>query len=498
MALHRLKGNSTSDSWSRCDPNQYSHLYDVRKRTDIKQEPIAATRPIHKDTIEISHDKLKEEALNRLRHTSKYVIAQNSFMRIGKYLFLAAALPPFFLFYGLPRWTIVEGMPALLAFSLWMWKKIQGQAEKQIQAGNRKVAQLMQFVQRVAQVMLQPLVHLALQIRQSIRRFRDRSLHLINKMNAKVKQSFHFPRLNIIFNQRMNDVRHFFFKIQDKCFKKKEEVSLRLHQGIRWVKNCPQLILEWGQFQFQRLNTKMLSLIDPLRNRFETSQKWAQKGTDWISNRIANCFKMFTKPFVLMHRLYKAYIQFHLKKLKETCNQKWEKVENFLQRRHHRAFAFLQAQQDLLKRLSSDRFLLFIAFHPWMKKQHSHLQNLLKKCLFHPATRKMCDGVLRGYSLSINFLLQLGKIGLHALSYAKSFFKRCFSGLRGIARSMSTPIYSFMEVALRLLLRGGVYILYYSLLFLTICFILLMWAFHSLREYTSYLFSTFSFNFRKI
>jgi hypothetical protein len=135
MAIYRA-----SDSLSRCDPNQYSSIYDVRKRPDIKHEPVAATRPIHKDTIEISRDKLKEEALNRLRHTSKYMIAQNSFMRIGKYLFLAVALPPYFVIYGLPKWILVEGIPAIFSMSLWMWKKIQHRTQKQIEVANRKVS----------------------------------------------------------------------------------------------------------------------------------------------------------------------------------------------------------------------------------------------------------------------------------------------------------------------------------------------------------------------
>ena len=85
----------SSDSLSRCDPSLYSNIYDVRKHPDVKHTVKAtATQPTHRDTIEISRDKLKEEALNRVRHTSRFVIAQHGFMRVGRYLFLAVAFPP--------------------------------------------------------------------------------------------------------------------------------------------------------------------------------------------------------------------------------------------------------------------------------------------------------------------------------------------------------------------------------------------------------------------
>lgn len=497
MAIHRSTGNRTSDSWSRCDPNQYSSLYDVRKRSDIKQEPSAATRPIHKDTIEISRDKLQKEALNSLRHTSKYVIAQNGFMRVGKYLFLAAALPPYFMIYGLPKWILVEGMPALFSFSLWMWKKVRDQTEKQIHSGTRKVIQMAQFVQGVMQVMLQPLVHMALQIRESFRHFRDYSLLLIKKMTAKIKHGAHFPRLNVTLSQRVNDIRYFFSKINKKWSEKKEEISLQVQQGIQWIKQSPQLILNWGQFQFQRFGQHALSLVHQWKNRFEASQQWAQKGTEWTSLQLKTCLKVFKKPFVLISHLYKRYAEPSWEKLKENYKEKWLKVDHFLKRRHRRSLVFLQAQQEKLKRLSSECFLSFIVNHPSMNQLHSALQKSLRKCLLHPITRKVCDGVLKSYSFITHILLQFAKIGLHALPLIKSIFTRCWNGIRAIIQLGSNSLNAVLAVAMRLFQQGALYALYYFLLFLTISLILLIWAFRSLGEYTGYLFSTFSFNIRK-
>src|ERR1051325_11606615 len=103
MAIYR-----PSDSLSRCDPNLYSNIYDIRKHPDVKPSVSAVTAP--KDTIEISREKLKTEALSHLRQPGKYLIAFNSFMRVGKYLFLAIAFPPYLMLYGLPKWIIIEGL----------------------------------------------------------------------------------------------------------------------------------------------------------------------------------------------------------------------------------------------------------------------------------------------------------------------------------------------------------------------------------------------------
>ena len=56
--------NRSSDSLSKCDPGSYSNIYDARKRPDVKNHRVTPSASVQKDTIEISHDKLKKEALS--------------------------------------------------------------------------------------------------------------------------------------------------------------------------------------------------------------------------------------------------------------------------------------------------------------------------------------------------------------------------------------------------------------------------------------------------
>lgn len=497
MAIHRSTSHHSSDSWSRCDPDQYSNLYDVRRRADVKLEPIAATRPVHKDTLEISHDKLKEEALNRLRHTSKYVIAQNGFMRIGKYLFLAVALPPYFAIYGLPRWVFIEGLPSLFSFSLWMWKKLQNQTEKQIHIGMKKVIQMAQFVQKVVQVMLQPLVHLALQIRQRIRRFRDHSFHLIKKARAKINLSFPFPSLKLALNERANDIRHFLSRTQEKWEKKKEKMALQMQQGGQWIKDSPHLISEWAQCQFQRFIRQVISSRCQWKNCFQASDQWAQKGTNWISGYVHTCFKILGQPFVLTYHAYKTHMQPFFQKIKEFGKKNERKLEDFFRRYHRQVYAFLESQQVKLKHLSSERFLSSVAFHPWLKKLHVIVQKWLKKCLFHSLTRKICRGGLKCYVSCVNVFLITAKMSLDALSKTQTLSMKCYQWVCFFIQSGSKSALAVLVIGVSWFQKGALHVLYYFLLFLTISFILLVWALESLGSYSNDLVSAFSLALRK-
>lgn len=485
MAIYRA-----SDSLSRCDPNQYSSMYDVRKRPDIKHEPVAATRPIHKDTIEISRDKLKEEALNRLRHTSKYMIAQNSFMRIGKYLFLAVALPPYFVIYGLPKWILVEGLPVIFSMSVWMWKKVQHRTQKQIEAANRKVVQMVQLVQNTVQVLMQPLVHLALQIRQSIRRFRDRALRRFKTIVVRVKQAFHLPKMNL--TQGLQRVHKRLLSLREKWANRAQKVGIGIQQGIQWIKESPQAIYGWGQIQFQRLNQQVSSLGLQWKNRSHTPHELAQRATDSVSKGFKWGFEGFKKQFTPLVQFYQEQWLPKWHKLREACKGRWLQTRDFFQHKHQRALAFLQVMQEKLKRVTSDRVLQYLLSHPWMRKLPDHFQVWLKKCLSHPVVRAICDTGVKCYTLSVNALLEGAKFALRIVGQGSALVIKYCNLVRSTIKIASQSVISVLKVVQRTLSKSAFYVLFYFLLFLTIALILLIWSVRLLGNYTSSLFSHFS------
>ena len=87
-------------------------------------------------------------------------------MRIGKYLFLAVAFPPYFVVYGLPKWILVEGIPSIVSMFVWMWKKVQNPVQKQLESRSQKIGEIVGFIQKLGQLLIQPLVHVAVEIRE--------------------------------------------------------------------------------------------------------------------------------------------------------------------------------------------------------------------------------------------------------------------------------------------------------------------------------------------
>lgn len=286
--------NRPSDSMSRCDPSLYSNIYDVRKRSDIKHEPIYATQPTHKDTIEISRDKLKEEALSRLRHTSKYVIIQNSFARIGKYLFIAIAFPPYFILYGLPKWIIVEGLPAILSMYMWVWKKVQQKTKNRFDAGIHKVVQLTQFMQKMAQhVLIQPIIRVILEFRQRILRMRENIHQTFKQIYEKSKKIFNLPGVKV--SEGLKRLQIKLAQVRKSLQQQVETVATRVQESFQWIKQSPLLFLGWGQTQIQKFNEQAVSWRNSWKQRIQTSQQMAQRTTNWISKQYKQGLEKFKR-----------------------------------------------------------------------------------------------------------------------------------------------------------------------------------------------------------
>jgi hypothetical protein len=476
MSIYR-----SSDSLSRCDQNLYSNIYDVRKRSDLKSDSPAATRSIHKDTIEISHDKLKEEALHRLRHTSKYTIAQNSFMRIGKYLFVAIAFPPYFAIYGLPKWLLVEGVPALFSMWVWMWKKIQHQSQKQMATGVQKAVQLTHFVQRLAQVLMQPFVHLALEIRQNIRRLRVQTQQMLRNLFEKGKGVLSQPLLKL--NEGLKHLQKRLSQVREKWSQQVETITTRMQEGIQWVKQSPQIFLGWGQTQWQQLNQKVMLKGTHWKHQVKTSYQLAQRLTDKVFKEVRNGLSFVKKGYLPLIKFYQQQWLPRWQKVHANSTRRWEQAKEFFQQKHQRTQAFLQAKQEKLKHLTSQRLIHYFMSHPWMGKLPLRLQELLKKLLAHTIVRAICDKGVKIYSLIARLILRAVSYGLKGIAQGTTLIMRVGNWARAIINTAFQKTLAISQIGQRICLKSLLYSIYYSLLFTAITLILAVWGLRLLGEY---------------
>jgi hypothetical protein len=481
MAIRRA-----SDSLSRCDPNLYSNIYDVRKRPDIKQESIGPTRPIHKDTIEISRDKLKEEALSRLRHKSKYVIAQNGFMRIGKYLFMAIAFPPYLLIYGLPKWILIEGLPSLFSVCVWMSKKVQQKMQKRFDAVSRKVVQLTQFIQNLTRnVLIMPIVRLALEARLGIRRMRDQVKQLIKSLYDKGRNVFDKPRLKLVKGFKFLEKR--LSQVREKWVQHSQSLTTRLQESIQWVKQCPQLFLGWGQGQIHKLNEQIVPFKASWKNRFQSSQDLTEKTINWMSKKVnegKKSFKSIVEPIVSFCR---EKVQPQWQKLKGVCKEKWKQTKDFFHQKHRRALIFLQEKQIKLKQLSYQQFIDHLSSHVWMTKLPLKLQVWLKKWLDHSAVKAIIAAGVRIYSfMGHSFLLASSQV-LQMFAKLTRMISSGYQHLQKYASQAKQKVLHVNRIVCKLFFKVFFNTLYYFLLSMMVISILSAWGIRSLAQSMSFL-----------
>jgi hypothetical protein len=473
----------TSDSLSRCDPTLYSNIYHVRKNPDVKIQPVFVNKSISKDTLEISHDKLKEEALNRLRHTTKYTISQNSFMRIGKYLFLAIAFPPFLMLYGLPKWILVEGLPAIFSMSIWMWKTVKQKSQKQVDTFTHKVVQLMQFIQQIAQrLLIQPIVGLTLEIQQRIRRTREQVRQLFQNIKRRTTVALAKPSLKI--SEKFKQIQHKLSHVKEKIGRQAQTVAAQFHEALQWIQKSPQVFLGWGQMQVQRLNERALSLSARWNKSIQTSQQVAQQTTHWISHQCLRSWGKIKGSFDPLISLYRQEILPQWIKLKEACKGKWQQTRDFFHQKHQKALTALQRKQEKLKNLSYLNAVDRLFGRVWVNKLPLSFQKWLKKWLYHSFIRAFCDQMIKIYILFAYYFIQAARHVLKALSKGTAFVFRAQHKLRLLIVYATQKGAVFLKLGLRALRLAAFNTIYYSLLGTMIVAILSFWGMRLLADLT--------------
>lgn len=470
MALNR-----TSDSLSRCDPNLYSNIYDVRKRPDIKNHPVAATQPTHKDTIEISRDKLKEEALSRLRHSSSFVIAQNSFMRVGKYLFLAVAFPPYFLLYGLPKWILVEGLPAVFSLVMMGWNKVQQKAKKSVDHGVLKTQQMFQYFQKLAQVFIQPVVRLAFEFRRAIRRFFDRGSQFFKGINEKIKLGLLIPGKKMA--QGMERIQKKFVQMKEKLKQQTAQLADRLQEGIQWIRQAPLTLFSWGQFQFQRLSERGVSKSAPLVKRWRSSQQNAQKATEWVSRQVKRGTHGIKRAFEPATAFYRKHILSNCRKIKMSIHGKWKRARDFFGKKHQQSLNYLEKKQQRLKELSAQHLIHRIMSQMWLP---NGLKGWIQKLLSHPFVKGLCETAIRLYALIAGACLLAFSFLLRGMSQGTRLISQLGETVGSYAKILGSQVSVVLNTGGRICRTVVLYGLYYSFLYTFMTLIVLAWGIRSL------------------
>lgn len=446
-----------SDSWSSCDPSLYSNIYDVRNHPSFNQKIVNAN-PVSRDTIEISREMLKDDAMKRLKQLPKYVIAQSSFMRIGKYLFIAIAFPPYLLLYGLPKWVLVEALPSIFSVISIVWQNVQKKAKNRMEKSSRYVAKVSQFLQQMTQALIRPMTHLIVEIRQYLWQMSKNVRQFFKQINQRLSfKPFVKAQSKIV--ESFNYFRNIPQRIKEKLNEKLEKIGSQLQKAIELIKQSPQIFLGWGQTQFLRVRDGVLSFQANWNKPLQTSQDLAKRATEFFLNGMKKGFNEVKANFEPLKRLYLQKLHPHLRSMKENMINKWIQIRDFIKDQRQKALKYVQDKQEVLKKRAESH-----QFFDWLEKSFIFRNSWIKKWLLRPAVVAFCKRCIElSYSIRIS-MWNYVQTGLQVFERVTKFANKYWNLFKTKWNELKSTIKNVSVSFGRHCKRAGLLSLYYFLL----------------------------------
>ncbi|MBA2367851.1 MAG: hypothetical protein H0V82_02365 [Candidatus Protochlamydia sp.] len=466
-----------SDSLARCDPHAYSNLYDVNKKVDIRVANAGATQPINKDTLEISKEKLTKDAMNRLRHTSKYTIFQTGFMRVGKYLFLAVAFPPYFLLFGIPKWILVQGLPALMTICTAAAEKVKKKIKKRTDAVKQRIAQAVLSIQQTLHRLLLPIIRLGLDIYNAFHRMRQKASSYMLRMRNKAKV---FLRVDLKIKKAARNIKekikNSYTRLQERKIKIQARLAVQLHTTVQLMRVCQQWIVqlpEWGTAQFGKIARTSRTLKEKWKGKFNISQKAAEKSMEWLTKQKQQAVRSIKLAIVPVQQYYQNNIKPLLVATSAYLKDKKKKGADFFNHKRNQFLQILHDGQEKLKNMTFQHASEWLIRTSGFSRFPSYLQWALKKLIGNSLVLfmlrngfKIVSNMARFYLFGLSFIiLNLSKIS-HVLSKgikllkisAKTFFRQ-------VLNIMTSCLHAFERV-----LKKGLYLFLLACIMLSIIF----------------------------
>jgi hypothetical protein len=398
MALHK----TSHDGLSRCDPNLYSNLYDTRQRPELKNVNEVS---VSKDTIEINRDKIKEDALSRLRHNSKYTIAQSGFMRVGKYLFVAFAFPPYFVLYRIPKLVFAVIIPTVFNVLTTTMGKMKQKIKKPFETVAHRLSQSVSYMQVFARILIQPVARIFFEAKQALKRMHQQCLQLFRSVAAYSQNLLTAPLAkgkNLIktMKNRIN-------RLAEQVVGYTKRKTARFQEGLQGMKEFTLQFLGWGNQLIQKFNALTLPLKAKLGNRYVSIQQKADFASEWIFKQLGQLqrgCKGLLSPTVLF---WQNNVLPRWARMKTALNAQAKKAADFFKEKHRRALAYLEEKQEKIKKLSYPQWVDQIISSKWLKWLPGSLQQKIYQMLHHPSLVGIWKAVFNIYSLFKQAMLHL-------------------------------------------------------------------------------------------
>lgn len=396
MVIHRQ-----SDSLTKCPDELYNNMFTLEKRPSAHH----STHAVHpKDTIERC---LNKEALDRLQRPSQDTIAQPSYLfrRIGKYVFLTVALPPYFLAYGLPKWILVEALPTLFSALTMVAKKFQDKLQKPLARIIETLNQMLFYVKMLSQRIITPVAKFGIEVRQFFQRLSERGQEFFENLGKALKEGVNKP-LTVI-SELMERSKESWNATVRWISEKVQIAQQSVKESFNWMISSPALLFNWGAAQMQKINEGRQQWRVSMNMKLQSSKNMAQACTQWVNQQFSSVKGLALAAFLPLVKLHQGTIKPLFNFVSESLKNVKNAMSGFLGNRKKRTLEFLSRAQGRMKELTPNQALERIFSNNFLTKLPVLLRNILL-ALKQNAFFQACFGAgFRGFQF---FFLQVARL----------------------------------------------------------------------------------------
>lgn len=468
---------------ARCDDTRYSSIYDVNDHPDLRKTSAASTtQPIQRDTLQISQDELKKDALKRLNHTSKYFIVQQGFMRIGKYLFLAVALPPYVVAYKIPKWIVVECLPWVVSFLKPIGQKIGLPVKRQVEIVIHKLIRMAQQIQAILSGIIQPIIGAMLGFNHMLQRMNRRTLHFFKGVGKRFAHSF--SALKQAANRIIHPIQHRFGKAQQWLANQASHVWAPMRGALNWLRKKPKLSSLKIGARFSRIQGPWNAFQHQFQTRFQRAQQIANRATDWMAHKWGPVGRLLESSGHAIIHACQRYVYPPLKKMRQ-----WMRTgSEFLKNKHEQFQNWIHKTKVKVQLLTTDDILDSLSAFPslfWWVPQP--IRRVLKFLFWNPFIQVLVHGILKGCSAGLHYVLMGLEWGVKGIGQICQFLGKAVKDGRHAMSILASKLFSYPALLLSFIRTGCRKVVYSMLVFLVMFGILLVWGMELLVSSPRYL-----------
>ncbi|MCE2984043.1 MAG: hypothetical protein LW832_10835 [Parachlamydia sp.] len=471
MAIRR-----TSDSLTRCDPGHYTNFYDPHKKVDMRIDTTAAAG---KDTLQVTGEKLKQEALNRLRHQSKLVIFQTGFMRIGKIMFLAVAFPPYFLIVGIPKWFLTQVLPSFVNVSSQLLEKILAKVQKKIQTLTQKIAKTFLALQQTVLKLLLPVIQFYSRAQQFFKKLRQTGGEFLKRMKPGLPKN----RGAALKNHLLKHARQL-----------REMTKQWLITPFQLAARLPVLFNEWmgrlpqlGSRQVQKAQVKFLNFKLNWNEKIKMAHQFSHSFEKWVGKQFKNLSRASGLALKPVKELCLAVLP-SLKKLYQHFSNKYKNLKRNFEDKKNKFLALLIKAQKKLNGLPTNYFSNLLLHYSKKPLLPLFLQKLLVSIANSAIVCNFLPHLYSYFKRCIALFLQLISKGIEFLSKGLTLFKSYKVQALHLALQAAHPLRKGSNFVTRGL-QNGCHTFFLSI---AMFIILLGWGGELLAKITNHLFRKIS------